>query len=479
MRITLIRPRTGNTFDPPLGLMILSACARQAGYTVQILDPNADDDSFIDAMRLFRPDLIGYSLLTTQVSRARSMQPLIRHNFPGIPSVAGGIHPTALPEWTLRQLDIDYAVRGEGEFSFLHLLDALASGTDPAGLPGLAVLRDGRLVEGPPPPFIENLDSIPLPDRDSVDFRRYLRPPGNIRGKYLKRATSIITSRGCPFGCTFCSSHGVFGRTVRRRSVGHVMQEIHGLMKDYDIDGLWFLDDTLLESPDWLQELCAEMKKTGLPWACQAHVRRADEHLFRMMKDAGCCQLEFGVESGSPAVLRRLKKGSTPDDVRRSFAICHRIGIRTLANFMIGVPGETVEDTEMSFRLAREIRPDHVVVTFVTPLPGSELFTESLEKGWLPSIPDFSSDWIIRQTENPAVALAMDAETMKRLRKKFDNAFLWSNIREYFRYPEFVLDVLRHMLLHPRRYWRGIRRALRTGRLLHIVETVWEEYNRI
>ncbi len=454
MRITLIRPRTGNTPDPPLGLMILSACAREAGHTVQIIDPAVDDDTFINEVIAFAPDIIGYSILTTQVSRTRSIHALIRNALPDVITVAGGIHSTALPEWTLRNLDMDYIVRGEGELTFIELLSELEADRDPAGLPGLATLRNDRFVDGPPRAFITDLDRIPLPDRDAVDFRRYLRPPGNIRGKYLRRATSIITSRGCPFGCTFCSSHGVFGRSVRRRSVGHVMLEIDDLIRRYDIDGLWFLDDTLLESPEWLLELCAAMKKTGLPWACQAHVRRADENLFRTMKDSGCHQLEFGVESGSPAVLRRLKKCCTPDDVRRAFAICRKIGLRTLANFMIGVPGETEADAGMSYRLAREIRPDHVVVTFVTPLPGSELFNECIEKGWLPGIPDFKGDWIIRQTENPAVALTMDAETMKRIRKKFDNTFLWVNIREYFLYPEFILDILRHFITHPRRYWQ-------------------------
>nr|HPQ41195.1 radical SAM protein [bacterium] len=297
--------------------------------------------------------------------------------------------------------------------------------------------------------------------------------------KYLRRATSIITSRGCPFGCIFCSSHTLFGRCVRRRSVANVMAEIRLLMDRYGVDGIWFLDDTLLENPAWLESLCHAMKETGLPWGCQAHVRRADETLFRMMRDAGCLQLEFGVESGSPRILRRLRKGSSPDDVRRAFAICRRVGMRALANFMIGIPDETEADAEMSFQLAREIRPDHVVVTFTTPLPGSSLFTESLEKGWLDGIPDFSTDWIIRQTETPAVALSMDAETMMRIRKKFDNEFFWTNIRGYFLYPRFLGDILFHILRHPRRYARGFSRALRTGRLLHLVETIWEEYNRV
>jgi anaerobic magnesium-protoporphyrin IX monomethyl ester cyclase len=479
MKITLIRPRTGNTPDPPLGLMILSACATRAGYSVQILDPNHDDTVFLRDVLSFKPDIVGYSLLTTQISRARSIHAMIRAALRDCITIAGGIHPTALPEWTLRSLGLDYAVIGEGELTFIDLLNAIESGQDPAGLPGTATLRDNRFIQGPSRPLIRDLDAIPLPDRDSLAFKRYLRPPGNIRGKYLRRATSIITSRGCPFGCVFCSSHGIFGRTIRRRSIENVMQEIHLLIDTYNIDGLWFLDDTLLESPDWLEDLCGELKRTGLPWACQAHVRRADEHLFRVMKESGCRQVEFGVESGSEKILQYLRKGCDPDDVRRAFAICRKTGIRTLANFMIGVPGETKQDADKSFRLAKEIKPDHVVITFVTPLPGSDLFDESLEKGWLPGIPDFSSDWIIRQTEKPAVVLAMDAETIMRIRKTFDNAFFWKNIRGYFLHPEFLVSIIMHIIRHPVRYSRGMIRALRTGRLLHIVETVWEEYNRV
>jgi len=479
MRVTLIRPRTGNTPDPPLGLMILSACAQESGHQIQILDPNPDDNTFITEMLDFKPDIVGYSILTTQVSRVREIHKIITRNFDNLVFVAGGIHPTALPVWTLENLGIDFVVIGEGEITFPELLAALSDNIDPVTIPGIAGFAGNKPIIAPPRSPIHNLDAIPLPDRKSLDFNRYLRPPGNIRGKYLRRATSIITSRGCPFGCIFCSSHELFGRVVRRRTVPHVMKEIHLLIDQYKVDGIWFLDDTLLESPEWLQELCVEMKKTNLPWGCQAHVRRADENIFRMMKDAGCLQLEFGVESGSPRVLQRLRKGSDPDDVRRAFSICRKVGIRALANFMIGVPDETEADAEMSFHLAREIRPDHVVVTFTTPLPGSDLFRESLAKGWLDGIPDFSDDWIIRQTEEPAVTLSMDAATMKRIRKRFDNEFFWTNIREYFLYPHFLLDIMIHILKNPSRYAKGVGQAVRTGRLLHLVETVWEEYNRV
>ncbi len=479
MRITLIRPRTGNTPDPPIGILILAACLKQAGHAIQILDPDRLDNTVARQVQAFGPDIVGYSLLTTQVSRALELHEQIKSLLPEIITTAGGIHATSLPEWTLRRFGLDFVVLGEGEITFPEAVTALETGAPLEKVPGIALIRNDKLLLSPSRELISDLDSIPFPDRDCVDFNRYLRPPGNIRGKFLRRATSLITSRGCPFGCIFCSSHTLFGQLVRRRSIPNIMQEIELLIRNYRVDGLWFLDDTLLEDPEWLEELCRGLKSTGLPWGCQAHVRRADESLFRMMRSAGCLQLEFGVESGSERILQRLRKGSDPDDVRRAFSLCHRLNIRALANFMIGNPGETVADVEASLALAREIKPDHVVVTFTTPLPGSSLYQEALNTGWIPENPDFSSRWIIRQTEEPAVTCSLNAQEMIRLRKKFDNTFFWTNFKDYFRYPGFVLEILSHILTHPKRYLPGFSRVLRTGRLSHLIETIWEEYNRV
>lgn len=479
MRISLIRPRSGNAPDPPLGLLSLTANLQPLGHVIQVMDPDPSDIYVMDRLEAFRPDLVGMSLLTTQVARGLQLQSQIKSRIPAAKTVGGGIHPTALPEWTLKKFGFDFVVVGEGERTFPDAIEALESHRCLDNVPGIAMLRDGILLRTAPRPLIEPLDALPFPDRSAVQFDRYLRPPGNIRGKLLWRGTSIIASRGCPFGCIFCSSKGIFGSIVRRRSVDHVMKEIELLIRQYKIDGIWFLDDTLLEDRDWLLDLCKGMHRTGLPWGCQAHVRRADEGLFREMRRHGCLQLEFGVESGSPRMLRRLRKGSDLDDIRRAFAICRRVGLRTLANFMIGIPDETLDDAKASLKLAREIRPDHVVVTFTTPLPGSVLFDEAQQKGWLPDDPDFSERWIIRQTEMPAVTISLDAITMQAIRREFDNAFFWRNIREYLLYPSFLFDILRDFVRRPRGYLIGIVKALRTRRLGHIAESVWEEYNRV
>jgi radical SAM superfamily enzyme YgiQ (UPF0313 family) len=481
MRVALIRPRVINAPDPPLGLLSIAPLLLQEGLEVRIWDPEPREKGWFEELVRWRPELIGLSLLTTQYGRAREIGEEARRRLPGVRLVAGGIHPTALPERTLRELQLDFVVRGEGERALPALCRALAEGRDPLEVPGVWQRQGETVLRGAPPVTIEDLDEIPYPARELVEFERYLRPPGNIRGILRRRATSIYTSRGCPFACTFCSSHEIFGRRIRCRSVDHVMAEVHELVGRYRIDGLWFLDDTLLERPEWTSALCREFRRAGFrfAWGCQGHVRRVTRELLQEMKASGCVQLEFGVESGSPRILRTMRKGASPEDVVTAFRICRQVGIRTLANFMIGNEGETAEDVELSFALARRIRPDHVVVTFTTPMPGSELYRRALARGALTAHTPFGEEWTIRQTEQPFVALSLDPEEMIRLRARFDNHFFITNHIGYLRDPRFLADVLWRMLRNPRPYARGLVQACRARRLGHLIETIWDEYNRI
>lgn len=480
--IALLNSRIENAPSPPLGILYVGAILQRAGYMVKAYDLGPNDQPPLAQLRDFAPDLIGFSLMTTQVQRTRELVAKLKPDHPKAVYVAGGIHATAMPEWTLRNLGFDYVVRGEGELTIQELCACLQRGEDCSQIKGLAYLSPaGAFIQPPPRPPIENLDGLPLPNRELLDFKRYIRPPGNIRGVLLKRATAIMCGRGCPFGCTFCSSHEIFGRRVRIRSVDNVIDELTHLIKHYAIDGFWLLDDTLLEIPDWTYNFCEALIKQNfkLTWGCQAHVRRIDDRLLRLMKLAGLVQVEFGVESGSPKILKRLRKGTTPEDIHRAFSIARKVGVRTLANFMIGNPDETVEDLELTFRLAKSIRPDHVVATFTTPLPGSDLFAEARAKQWITEDEDFSEAWIIRQTVEPMVKISLDAETMKHFRSRFDNHFFVRNHAGYLKSPDLIMDVAKSMVKQPLPYLKGLFRALRTRRLSHFLETVWDEYNRV
>ncbi len=481
MKITLIRARVSNAPEPPLGILSIATLLNKKGYNVQILDPSPEDVKFFKEIKDFNPDVLGISILTTQYERAKEIAEWAKENLKNVILVGGGIHPTALPKRTLKELGLDAVVIGEGEITFLDLVENLSNRSKWKNIKGLCFKLGDEIIINEPRELIEDLDTIPYPDRSLINFEQYLRPPGNIRGLIFHRATSLISSRGCPYYCTFCSSHTLFGRKIRYRSVDNVIAEIDELVNKYKIDALWFLDDTLMEKPDWTSNLCKEIRRRqyNFKWGCQGHVRKVTKELLQEMKNSGCVQIEFGVESGSPRILKVLKKGTTPDDVKRAFSICRSLGIRTLANFMIGNPEEKVEDLEMSYRLARIIKPDHVVVTFTTPMPGSELYDYCKKIGKLNGKEVFNERWTIRQIDEPIIPLSLSKKEMMRFRAKFDNTFFFTNIKGYLKHPNFVIDVIKSILKNPRAYLRGLSYSIKTKRLNHIVETIWEEYNKI
>ncbi|MFC1888454.1 B12-binding domain-containing radical SAM protein [Thermodesulfobacteriota bacterium] len=481
MKISLIRPRVQNAPDPPLGILSIATQLKTAGYEVQVLDPSPEDVSIYQKIIEFQPDILGLSILTTQFSLARLLIKWIRNNLPQTLVIAGGIHPTALPRKTLEDADVDVVIIGEGEITTQELCKKYESGRGFEGIPGTAYLCDGKIKFEQQRPFIRDLDSIPIIDRSLLDFDKYLRPPGNIRGLLFYRATSIISTRGCPFACMFCSCKAVFGNKIRRRSVDNVMEEIRALKKNYNIDALWFLDDTLTQKPERTIELARAFQKANLKikWNCQGHVKKMSLNLFKEMKNSECVQVEFGIESGSPRILEVLRKEITIEDIIKCFSFAKEVGMRTLANIMIGNPTETEKDIEMTYHLAKKIKPDHVVVSFTTPLPGSELYEWSLKEGFLNGKEEFNVEWTSRQTEEPYVALTLDKTTLIKMRRKFDNYFFLANHKNYLKDSQFILGILLQIFASPRKYIHGLYKSLRRWRLGHIIETIWDEYNRI
>jgi anaerobic magnesium-protoporphyrin IX monomethyl ester cyclase len=214
---------------------------------------------------------------------------------------------------------------------------------------------------------------------------RYLRPPGVIRGLYSPRTTGVMTSRGCPYRCTFCSVHLVSGRRCRRRSVAGVMDEVTELVERYRVSGVYFLDDNFTTDRAWTLRLCEELAAAapGVEWACQARAEGLDAELLHAMKRAGCVQVEYGLESGSPKVLRRLGKTVTPSGALRQVRATKRAGLRVAAYYLLGTPGETATDLSLTGSLAREARADLSLFYLLSPFPGTELYRQLTSEGLL------------------------------------------------------------------------------------------------
>jgi anaerobic magnesium-protoporphyrin IX monomethyl ester cyclase len=430
MKIALLHARISHNAVPPLGLLGMATVLRDAGFEARVWDPLPGSAPAPPGLVGWRPDLVGVSLLTAQFLRARAQLAALRQALPQALLVIGGPHVSALPEPSLRALGADLAVVGEGEASLLAVCEALAEGLDPAGLPGTLLLRGGALVAGPPGDHIQDLDSLPMPDRDLLEggLGWYLAPPGVLRGLFREGTTTLIASRGCPHRCAFCASHVVGGRRPRRRSVSLVVDELRWLQRRYGLRGAWFLDDDLAGDAGWMGALCEAIGPLGLEWSCQARLDRLEAPLLRAMRAAGCAQIEVGVESGSDAVLQRLSKRQSASAVEARMLEVKSAGIRLMANFMIGCPGEGEADRQATIALARRVRPHFVEFNVCMPYPGSELYEQAVAAGLLDrDALDFDQEWSEHFTTRPVLATGIEPAALLTARAAMQNRFLLRN----------------------------------------------------
>ncbi len=430
MKVALVHARISHNAVPPLGLLGMATVLEAGGHRCRVWDPLPGRDDALRAIRAWGPRVIGVSFLTAQFQRAKVLISQLRQALPDALVVIGGPHVSALPEPSLLALGADLAVFGEGEHTLLELCQRVDGGAALDGLSGTVVRVEDGVVHGPPRDAIADLDSLPFPDRRLLEgsFAWYLAPPGVLRGLFREGATTLIASRGCPHRCSFCASHVVGGRRPRRRSVEHVLEELRWLQRRYGLRGAWFLDDDLAGSGRWMEQLCDAVGPLGLEWSCQARLDRLDPPLLRAMKAAGCAQIEVGVESGSDRILRSLSKRQSAAAVEARMQEIKRAGIRLMANFMIGCPGEEADDRQATLDLALRVRPDFVEFNVCMPYPGSELYQRAVEQGLLDrDEDDFDEQWSEHFTSRPVLATGIEPQALLDARAAMQNRFLLRN----------------------------------------------------
>lgn len=471
MRVALVNVQyhEGNNMFPPLGVLYLGAALREAGHRVQILDgdPWLETD-MLDRVCAFQPELVGLSFLTMTTTRAVDFARRLRERLPEATLVAGGAHATAEPLHTLEALGADAVIRGEGERTLVELAERLANGDPVDGLPGLLT----RTAEGPPREAIEDLDALPYPARDLVDFDRYLSAPGLIRGWASARHASVLASRGCRYRCTFCASHLQLGRTFRVRSIEDVLAELDQLVDRYRIRGVYWVDDIFTGDKGWVRAFSEALaaRPYRLEWGCQSRVESVDSETLALMKAAGCVQVDYGVESGAKGVLRRMKKGTTWNSVVRAFDLTHEAGLRTGASFILGSPGETEEDVRDTLALAERIESDWTVFFFSTPYPGTELWHE-LKAGQLDGeLPEYGELWNNRQRHSPFRQGGLHPERLAELRREAQNRHFRSNYLRLRNLP-YAARLASVALSDPRLVNEAARVFMGRGRLDDAVES--------
>jgi anaerobic magnesium-protoporphyrin IX monomethyl ester cyclase len=418
---------------PALGLAYLAAVSEREGHDVRILDcaRGLAWDSITREASAFRPEVVGLTATTLTFKNAVKAANLLRETLPQATLVVGGPHPTAVPEQVAATRAFDFLVVGEGEATFIELLKHLEGRgeTRPDAISGLAFWRDGQVVITAPRERIDDLDTIPFPARHLLpSLSEYHPTPASCRRLPLAH---IMTSRGCPTRCNFCD-RSIFGTKYRARSAGNVLAKVEEVVSRHGAGEVRFFDDTFTLNRKRLEAICQGLRKfrPRLPWTCLTKVTAVDLDMLRMMRDAGCWQVLFGLESGDDRVLESLGKETTVQKNRQAVAWARQAGLRVRADFIVGTPHETMESLENTLKLAKELSLDYAHFNKFIPFPGTEFYRQLTQQGYRFDF-DCTLDFELDHDVLVYVPQGIDPDDYRRF---LDRAY-----REFYLRPRYLL----------------------------------------
>ena len=412
-------PKEGYRHQPylPIGLAYLASVLEADGHEVELIDcPTLKIDYGRLRMKVasLRPKIVGVTSITPTIQSALTTVRVVKEACSEAVIILGGPHVTFTDEQILSDApEVDIVVRGEGEQTMREIASMSAGLNRLHRVAGVTFRRDGRIIRTGDRPFIEDLDALPYPA-----FKHFYLEKYRVFGRKIM---PIITSRGCPFQCTFCVSSRIFGRKARMRSSKNVVDEIEWLRDVHGADAFTFYDDTFTLDKKRVFKICEEMKvrKIGLPWDCQTRVDQVSREVLVKMREANCQQVFFGVESGSQKILDAVKKGTSIEQNEKAIRWAKDAGLFVAVSVIIGYPGETTDTLKQTLDFIRKTEPDDVYLCVATPYPGTELRSLVEDVGWA-----MSREWGLYDTmtsvfENPLLS----AEEIRKLRRTFYDGF--------------------------------------------------------
>jgi len=421
MKIVLVEPNRENftrgmyldreIWCEPLALQYLAA-QLPLDYKVKIISQrHLSNNDLISRILNEKPDIVGFSVYTFTAPNTERLCDKIKEKNPSIVTVVGGYHVSGFPKMVLHE-SIDFGVIGEGEITFRELVDAISKDQDITKIDGLAYEKNGEVCLTSPRKRITNLDSLNFPVRDRKFFDESV-------GDYPE--FQIAYSRGCYNHCRFCDSCKIWGHNVIWRSPGNLVDEMKEAIDLTGKNVFYFTDLTFNANKERVLMLADEIKKQGLDvkYSVMCSIRGVDEELLRIMKDSGCFEIRFGVESLDLSTRRStLNKTGSIAAVEKALELTHKLGIRTRAYFMIGYPKDTLESLEMVRRGILALPVDDIRVSFFTPLPTTSIYEEYRSRGLL-----LTEDFSKYTTDNPVVKCGVSSEKFVEIRKEIYRTF--------------------------------------------------------
>lgn len=375
--------------DISTGIAILSALCKKNNHQVDLIDSTfgIDDSEIINKLKQFKPDIVAITTATNDFDYACHIADLIKKNSKTL-VIAGGYHPTIAPEEVISKKYFDIVCIGEGEEAFLELIDNLEKNKPIGKIKNLWIkkLVNGKtkILKNPVRNLIQNLDSLPFPDREIFDYSRYL--------EWNHGTATFLSTRGCPFNCSYCINHFLIkmhagkGKYVRFRSIESLFQEIKHVLKKYKkISNIEFYDDTFTLDEKRVEEFCRRYRKEiGIPFNINARVNAVNPRLFKILKDAGCVRVSIGIESGDEYIRNKiLKRNMTDEQIISAFKSAREAGLKTYSFNMVGIPFETKESIEKTINLNRKCMPGYVGVSIFNVFKGTEMYETCKKHGWL------------------------------------------------------------------------------------------------
>lgn len=429
-----------------LGLMYIASVLERAGHNVHILDSPCEgydqvyetdglefyginDEKLALIIRDAKPDFVGVScLFSKQLDEVRRTCKIVKQAYPQAMTVVGGMYPSLFAgEILASSPEIDYIIQKEGESRLLNLVN---NPENPESHDGLAYRKRGKVIVNPAL-FVEDVSKLPMPARHLVDLKRYIKI-GLFSNPFSRKEMieQVLCSRGCAFRCDFCSTPRFWGN-YRRRNARDILREIIYLRDAYGVEEIQFRDDNLTIDRENALRLFQSMKGLGIVWCSGAMIQSLDAEIIKSMAESGCYKLTLSPESGSERVLRELmKKPLNLSRVKPVFDLCHEYNISIHSDFIIGYPGETLEEINRTFDFAREIGSDSASFFLAGPNPGSPLYDRAAANGWLEGgwRGDYKSSGIHMKPGDPEYVMpANDLETLVEKKTREHNE--WAKTR--------------------------------------------------